>query len=49
MEGSVGITNIFKVLRVDLVKRFTYLDTNEVPFLFGKKGLAIRIRLEASF
>lgn len=26
MEGSVGIGNIFKLLRVDLVKRFSYLD-----------------------
>ncbi|WP_233268893.1 DUF5686 and carboxypeptidase-like regulatory domain-containing protein [Mucilaginibacter lacusdianchii] len=26
VEGSVGIENIFKVLRVDLVKRFNYLD-----------------------
>jgi len=49
LEGSVGITNIFKVLRVDLVKRFTYLDTQDVPFLFGKKGLAIRLRIEAAF
>jgi hypothetical protein len=26
IEGSVGIGNIFKLLRLDLVKRFTYLD-----------------------
>jgi len=26
MEGSVGIGNIFKLFRVDLVKRFSYLD-----------------------
>jgi len=26
MEGSVGIENIFKFVRVDLVRRFTYLD-----------------------
>jgi hypothetical protein len=26
VEGSVGIENIFKVLRVDLVRRFNYLD-----------------------
>jgi len=26
IEGSVGIANIFKLIRVDLVKRFTYLD-----------------------
>jgi hypothetical protein len=26
IEASVGITNIFKVLRIDLVRRFNYLD-----------------------
>jgi hypothetical protein len=26
IEGSVAVGNIFKVLRIDLVKRFTYLD-----------------------
>jgi hypothetical protein len=26
MEASVGITNIFKFLRVDLVRRFNYLN-----------------------
>jgi len=26
MEGSVGVENIFKFIRVDMVKRFTYLD-----------------------
>jgi hypothetical protein len=26
IEASAGISNIFKILRVDLVKRFTYLD-----------------------
>jgi hypothetical protein len=26
VEGSFGIENIFKFIRVDVVKRFTYLD-----------------------
>ena len=26
IEGSVGIENIFKFVRIDLVRRFTYLD-----------------------
>ncbi len=30
VEGSVGIGNIFKLLRLDLVKRFTYLDHPDV-------------------
>ncbi|WP_295769683.1 DUF5686 and carboxypeptidase-like regulatory domain-containing protein [uncultured Mucilaginibacter sp.] len=32
-EGSVGIGNIFKVLRFDLVRRFTYLDNPNAPKL----------------
>ncbi|WDF77090.1 DUF5686 family protein [Mucilaginibacter sp. KACC 22773] len=31
MEGSVGISNIFKILRVDMVKRFTYLNNPDAP------------------
>ena len=31
MEGSIGIGNIFKILRVDAVKRFTYLDHPNAP------------------
>ena len=31
VEGSVGIENIFKVLRVDLVRRFDYLDHPDAP------------------
>ncbi len=30
MEGSIGIGNIFKLLRIDLVKRFTYLQNPQV-------------------
>jgi hypothetical protein len=30
VEGSVGIENIFKFVRVDLVRRFTYLDNYDV-------------------
>jgi hypothetical protein len=31
VEGSVGVGNIFKLLRVDLVKRFTYLENPGAP------------------
>ncbi|WP_343692202.1 DUF5686 family protein [Chitinophaga sp.] len=31
IEGSVGISNIFRILRVDAVKRFTYLAHPEAP------------------
>jgi hypothetical protein len=30
MEGSIGIGNIFKIIRIDLVKRFTYLNNPNV-------------------
>lgn len=37
MEGSIGIANIFKILRIDLVKRFTYLN-NPVVSELGIRG-----------
>ncbi len=49
IEGSVGLTNIFKVLRIDLVKRFSYLDQPNVPSLFNTKGLGIRARFKVEF
>ncbi len=49
MEGSIGITNIFRVLRLDLVKRLNYLDHPNVPTLFGSKGLGIRARFKVEF
>lgn len=42
VEGSVGITNIFKFLRVDLVRRFTYLDNPEV----AKWGIRAKIKVD---
>ncbi|TNE56044.1 MAG: carboxypeptidase-like regulatory domain-containing protein [Bacteroidetes bacterium] len=43
IEGSVGVANIFRVLRVDLVRRFTYTDNPQVI------NLAIRIRVKVEF
>ena len=43
IEGSVGVENIFKFLRVDLVHRFTYLDHPDV----AKYG--IRFLVQFSF
>ncbi len=43
MEGSVGIENIFKLIRVDLVRRFNYLDHPNVS------PLGIRVRLKFDF
>lgn len=36
IEASVGVSNIFRILRVDLIKRFTYLDHPNVT------GLGVR-------
>lgn len=49
IEGSVGVSNIFKILRLDLIKRFNYLDNPNVPQLWGVKGLGIRFRAVARF
>ncbi|MCE6989370.1 DUF5686 and carboxypeptidase-like regulatory domain-containing protein [Dyadobacter sp. CY323] len=42
IEGSVGIANIFKLLRVDLVKRFTYLNNPNV----SEWGIRARFKLD---
>jgi len=49
VEASVGVLNIFKVLRVDVIKRLTYLDNPNIPSLFGSKGLGIRARVAVEF
>ncbi|SEM28541.1 CarboxypepD_reg-like domain-containing protein [bacterium A37T11] len=43
MEASVGVANIFKILRVDVVKRLTYLDNP------GISEWGIRARLKFDF
>jgi hypothetical protein len=42
MEANVGIGNIFKLLRVDLVKRLTYLENPNAP----EWGIRARARLD---
>ncbi|WP_295670406.1 DUF5686 and carboxypeptidase-like regulatory domain-containing protein [uncultured Mucilaginibacter sp.] len=42
MEGSFGIGNIFRLIRVDLVRRFTYLDNPEV----SKWGIRARVKFD---
>lgn len=37
VEASLGVGNIFKILRIDLVRRFNYLDNPNV-FKFGIRG-----------
>lgn len=41
IEGSFGISNIFKVFRVDLVKRFTYLENPNI----SEWGIRARFRI----
>jgi hypothetical protein len=43
IEGSVGVANIFKLIRVDLVKRFNYLDHQYVA------SLGVRARFKFDF
>lgn len=42
IEGSVGIANIFKLVRVDLIKRFTYLDNPNV----SEWGIRARLKFD---
>lgn len=49
MEASVGIYNIFKFLRVDVVQRLTHLDHPTIPKLWGVKGLGLRARFKVEF
>jgi hypothetical protein len=49
IEASFGVSNIFKILRVDLVKRFTQLDNPNLPILFGQKGMGIRAKIYVEF
>lgn len=42
IEASIGLANIFKVLRLDLVKRFTYTDHPNISTL----GLRVRVKFE---
>jgi len=42
IEASVGIENIFKFVRVDFVRRFTYLDNPEV----AKYGIRVLVQFD---
>jgi len=42
VEGSVGIANIFKLVRVDLIRRFTYLDNPDV----SEWGIRARVKFD---
>ena len=42
VEASVGLTNIFKFIRVDYVRRLNYLDQPEAP----KHGIRVRVKFD---
>ena len=42
VEGSIGVGNIFKILRVDMVKRFNYLNNPEV----SEWGIRARVKFD---
>jgi hypothetical protein len=42
MEGSVGVENIFKFIRVDMVKRFTYLDHPGI----AEWGIRVKVKFD---
>ncbi len=42
VEGSLGLSNIFRILRVDFIKRFTYVNNPNV----AKFGVRVQLRLD---
>ncbi len=48
IEASVGLENIFKILRVDLVRRFTYLDNHDLDNFYSWGPYSIRVRVTAT-
>jgi hypothetical protein len=49
VEASVGIMNLFKILRLEFLQRLTYIDNPGVPTMFGVKGLGIRAKGKIDF
>ena len=49
IEWGVGVYNIFRFLRIDVIKRVNYLDRPNVEQMFGVTGLGIRGRVKVEF
>ncbi len=49
IEASIGIENIFRFVRFDVVKRFTYLDHPNLKTIFGLNGIGPRIAFVLNF
>lgn len=43
VEGGIGVGNIFKILRLDVVKRFSYLNNTDAP------DIGFRMRVDIDF
>ncbi len=49
VEASVGVMNLFKVFRLELLQRLTYLDNPNISSTFGVQGLGIRAKGKIDF
>ena len=49
LESSVGLYNIFKLIRLELVQRLTYNDLPDVPTFLGREGLGLRMGVKLDF
>ena len=49
LEYGIGIYNIFKLFRIDLVKRANYLEHPNIEKLWGVDGLGLRARIKVEF
>jgi uncharacterized protein DUF5686/carboxypeptidase-like protein len=49
VEVSVGVANIMKFVRFDMVRRLTYLDQPDVPYMFGVEGMGLRMKVSFEF
>jgi hypothetical protein len=49
VEASFGIENIFKIISIDAVKRFTHLNNPNVPSIGPGRGWGIRVRFAVRF
>ena len=49
VEYGIGVYNIFRFIRLDLIKRANYLDHPNVENLFNVRGLGLRGRIKVEF
>lgn len=50
IEVSAGVTNVFKFIRIDLIKRLNYLEEKyEIDSTFGVRGMGIKFSAKFDF